>query len=143
VLLKYQMSGPISEEGVLRKLLQQMNRQAPSKRFRVSELLKMSEPSYVGKDGHNYSFSVDELRIVKDSLDSLGLDDVRLPIVLLADSSHEHSVWRVEGEIECALVCQLIGREFKEKRDRLFLYAPHVAMLRRRVPTCTVCLFMP
>ena len=137
------MSGPISEEGVLRRLLQQMNRQAPSKRYRVSELLTMPEPCYIGKDGHDYSFSVVELRIIKDALDSLGLNDVRLPIVMLADSSHEQSVWRVEGETECALVSHLIGKELKEKTDKIFLYAPHVAILRRRVPTCTVCLFIP
>ena len=141
--MKCQMSGPISEEGVLRRLLQQMNRQAPSQRIRVSELLRMSEPGYVGKDGEEYFFSVDELRVIKESLDVLGYRDIRLPIVLMADSSQEQSVWRVEGEVECALVCNLIDKESRTRTDRLFLYAPHVSMLRRKVPTCTVCLFMP
>jgi len=137
------MTGPISEEGVLRKLLQHMNSQVPSKRMRLSELLAMSEPHYVGRDGGEYAVSKEELKLIKEALGLLGVDDIRLPIVIMADSSHEQSAWRVEGENECALVLHLLGKSGPETKSKIFLYAPHVATLRRKVPTATVCMLVP
>jgi len=137
------MTGSISEEGVLRKLLQHMNSQVPSKRLRLSELLAMPEPHYVGRDGSEYAISKEELKLIKESLDLLGIDDIRLPIVIMADSSHEQSAWRIEGEVECTLVLHLLGKSGPELRSRVFLYAPHVADLRRKVPTASVCMLLP
>ena len=137
------MTGSISEESALRKLLQHMNSQVPSKRMRLSELLAMSEPHYVGRDGGEYAVSKEELKLIKEALDLLGIDDIRLPIVIMADSSHEQSAWRVEGEIECTLVLHLLGKSCSEIRSRVFLYAPHVAALRRKVPTASVCMLLP
>jgi uncharacterized protein (UPF0216 family) len=137
------MTGSISEEGVLRKLLQHMNSQVPSKRMRLSELLAMPEPHYVGRDGSEYAISKEELKLIKEALDLLGIDDIRLPIVIMADSSHERSAWRVEGENECALVLHLLGKSGPETKSRIFLYAPHIAALRRKVPTATVCMLVP
>jgi len=137
------MTGPISEEGVLRKLLQHLNAQAPSKRPTLSELEAMSEPVYIGRDGKEYIISREELRTVRGALDLLGIRDLKLPIVVLADSSFEQSSWRVEGELECALVLRLLGKINQDSSDRVFLYAPHVAALRRLLPTSTVILLMP
>jgi len=105
--------------------------------------LEMSEPSYQGRDGQRYSIAKDELRLISDIAAELGLLEIRLPIVLMADASHEQSVWRVEGQAECAVVSRVIGRAGTEGRERMFLYAPHVAALRRRLPTATACVFVP
>ena len=137
------MTGPISDESVLRRLLQHMNSQAPSRRLTLSELLKMSDPHYVGRDGNEYVISVEELKSIRNRLDALGISDIKLPIVLMADSSLEQSSWRVEGESECALVLHILGRDSSNDKARTFLYAPHVAALRRLLPTATVCLMMP
>lgn len=137
------MNGSVSEDAVLRKLLEHMNRQCPSRQRRLSELLQMPEPAYVGRDGREYAISKEELILMKNSLDILGISDIRLPILIAADSSHEQSVWRVEGEAECALVLHLLEKESTERKEKIFLYAPHMAALRRRVPTATVCILMP
>jgi uncharacterized protein (UPF0216 family) len=137
------MRGSISEEGVLRKLLEHMNSQVPSKRMKLSDLLAMADPRYIGRDGAEYMVSREELELVKDSLAFLQIGDIRLPIVLIADSSQEQSVWRIEGESECALVQHLLGKSDKERKERIFLYPPHIAVLRRKLPTTTVCMLVP
>lgn len=137
------MTGSISGEGTLKKLLQHMNNQVPSRRPKLSELLAMAEPHYVGRDGAEYLVSKEELRSVRAALDHLGIGDIRLPLILMADSSQQQSSWRVEGEVECALVLHLLGKANPERKDRVFLYVPLVAELRRIVPTTTVCMFMP
>jgi len=137
------MRGSISEEGVLRKLLEHMNSQVPSRRVRLSDLLAMPEPHYIGRDGAEYVISNEELELIKDSIVSLGMSDIKLPIVIIADSSQEQSAWRVEGESECALVLHLLERDNQERKERILLYAPHMAALRRKIPTATVCMLVP
>jgi uncharacterized protein (UPF0216 family) len=69
--------------------------------------------------------------------------DVKLPILVTAESSQEQSTWKVEGEAECAVVSYALERERVEQRDRIFLYAPHLMALRKKLPSATVCIFMP
>lgn len=137
------MSGGIGDESVLRRLIQQMNSKAPSRRLSLRELLEMPEPCYQGRDGERYSIGKDELKLISTLVTELGLPEIRLPIVLMADASYEQSVWRVEGRAECAIVSRMLGRECAEPKEKLFLYAPHVAALRRRLPTATTCAFVP
>jgi len=137
------MSGGIGDESVLRRLILQMNAQMPSRRVSLRRLLDSAEPGYEGRDGAMYAIDPEELKMIVGIVAELGLYDVRLPIVLMADASHEQSTWRVEGRAECAIVSRLLGREPAEAKDRIFLYAPHVAILRRRLPTAIACAFMP
>ena len=137
------MAGGVADEGVLRKLLQQMNSQVPSKRPRLTELVSMPDPHYEGRDGCRYVVDRRELELIGNALRSRDLLDVKLPIILMADTSHEQSTWRVEGEEECAVVSELLKRNDGDTRTRLFLYAPHIAELRRKLPTTIVCMFIP
>ncbi|OGS41903.1 MAG: hypothetical protein A3K67_02145 [Euryarchaeota archaeon RBG_16_62_10] len=137
------MSGGISEEGVLRKLVQQMNSRIPSRRCWLSELLTSEEPHYLGKDGSRFELDEQELRAVAKALAEIGERDVKLPILLIGDASQSKSVWRVEGNIECALLSHILGRQLGSDRERMFLYAPHLMTLRRKLPTTTACIFLP
>ncbi|OGS41847.1 MAG: hypothetical protein A3K67_08130, partial [Euryarchaeota archaeon RBG_16_62_10] len=92
------------------------------------------------RDGHSYGIDAAELALVRETLQKADHYDIRLPIVLVADAGHEQSTWRVEGPEECAVVSAVLGRPEREPRDRLFLYAPHVAELRRKLPTATTCM---
>jgi len=136
------MTGSISEEEVLKRLLQQMNAHVPSRRRRLSELVEMQEPHYDGRDGQQYLISKDELLLIRAALAKAGLRDVKIPIVLMADPGHEQSTWRVEGEEECAVISGVLGREVTGGKERMFLYGPHMADLRRKLPTTTICMFL-
>jgi len=137
------MTGGVSEEGVLRKLIQQMNRHAPARRVPLSELAEMKDPGYSDREGRFYSIGKDELVLVRIALNGRGLVDVRLPIVLLADASLSQSAWRVEGRAECAAVSAVLDRQVPEPGDRMLLYSVHMAVLRRKLPTVTVQVFLP
>ncbi len=137
------MSSGISGEGVLRRLLEQMNSQAPARRVRLREVVSSVDPHYVGKDGREYAMSREELERIASALRRRGLYDLRLPIIVMADASHQQSVWRIEGEEECAVIAEVLGRSEPESPSRMFLYGPHMAVLRRELPTTTVCLYIP
>ena len=137
------MSSGISGEGVLKKLLEQMNAHVPLRRRRLSELLQMDEPSYTDRNGRELSIDRTELELMKGLLDDCGLSDVKLPIVLIADAGQSQSTWRVEGKSECSLVSAVLGGKGRARSEKLFLYGPHVVELRRRLPTATTCIFVP
>ncbi len=124
-------------------MIQQMNAGLPAKRMLLSELLEMSEPHYVGGDGREYVLERKELETIRGILDKKGLRDVKLPIILIADASMEQSTWRVEGETECEVMMDVIGRNPPHPKERLFLYAAHLSVIRRRLPTTTVLMFLP
>ena len=104
------MADGVAEEGVLRKLLLQMNSHVPARRPRLSELATMPDPHFVGRDGHSYGIDAAELALVRETLQKADHYDIRLPIVLVADAGHEQSTWRVEGPEEGAVVSAVLGR---------------------------------
>lgn len=133
----------VSSEGTFRKLLQHMNQQVPSRRIWLSALMDLKEPSYTARDGTEYLFDREELEALQRLLKVLGQGDLKLPILLIADPSQEHSAWRVEGETECAVVSRLLDKQEGESKDKMYLYAPHMAVVRKKLPTTTVCMFLP
>jgi len=137
------MTGGVGEEGVLRKLIQQMNRHAPARRVLLSELAEMKDPGYSDREGRFYSIGKDELALVRKALEGRGHRDVKLPIVLVADASLSQSAWRVEGRTECAVVSAVLDRVVPEPGDRMMLYPAHMAVLRRKLPTATTQIFLP
>ncbi len=133
----------VSDERVLRKLLEHMNAQVPSKRIWLSELEQMAEPCYKSKDGREYAIDRSELATVREALRFLGMSDVKLPIVMFADSSYEVSTWRVEGREEVAVVSRIIDKPAMSDSEKVFLHGPHIAALRRKLPTATICVYVP
>jgi len=136
------MVSRLGEEGVLKKLLAQMNSHIPKRRPRLSELLREPEPSFEGRDGVKYVVEREELEAIRRVLAVRGLGDVRLPILLMADPSMSQSAWRVEGREECAVMSDVLGRGDEAVRERLTLYAPHLAIIMRKLPTTTVCVYI-
>jgi uncharacterized protein (UPF0216 family) len=136
------MVSGLGEEGVLRKLLTQLNSHIPRRRLRLSELLAEREPCFEGRDGISYVVERKELEAIQQMLSAHGLSDVRLPILLMADPTMSQSAWRVEGREECAVISDVLGRGDQEVRERLTLYAPHLAVIMRRLPTTVVCMYL-
>lgn len=133
----------IGNERVLGKLVQQMNSSLPRKKRLLSELLRTPDPHYEGRDGREYVLQKGELKLLRAVLDARGLRAVELPIVLLTDTSLENSAWRVEGESECEAILAILGRDNATRKDKLFLYPAHLSIVRRKLPTTTVPMFIP
>jgi len=133
------MASGLSNERVLRKLLEQMNSAIPARRIWLSELLEMDSPSYKDRDGREYALDRSELLLIRDLLSEYGLKDVKIPILLFSDTSQEQSAWRVEGSEECSVIARLLNREV---RDPMYLYLAHMSVIRRKLATTTVSVFV-
>ncbi len=133
----------IANDKVLGLLVQQLNSGLPRKRRLLSDLLKMPDPHYEGRDERRYVLDRRELELLREVVEDQGLRELEVPIVLMTDTSQEQSAWRVEDETECAVMMQILGRKMVRPTDRLVLYAAHLSVVRRKLPTTTVPMFIP
>ncbi|MEM2943180.1 MAG: DUF61 family protein [Methanomassiliicoccales archaeon] len=129
-------------ESSFEKFIASMNRHLPTARKRLADLLQEDKPSYCGKDGNVYSISKEELNYISSLLVDDDKERLRLPIIIMTDTTDSGGAWRVSGKIEVKLVSKVIGRE-PEKEDEIRIFYPHLFELRKKLPTTTTCFFVP
>jgi len=127
----------------MRKMLEMMNRHVPSKRTSLEELLKAKEAGYQGKDGINYHIKRKELELLESLVDPSERPKLKLPIIILTDTSYEAGgAWKVLGKVEVKVVSRIVGRD-PEFPDQMRLFHPHMVKLRSELPTATTTMFSP
>ncbi len=131
------------EDSSFRKLMEIMNRHVPPKRRSLAVLLSESDPSYTGRDGNEYRFKKKELEYLASLLDPYEQQKLKLPIIVMTDTSYgEGGAWKVMGRTETKVISLVVERK-PEKEDEMRLFHPHMTILRNKLPTTTTCMFMP
>ncbi len=130
------------DEKVMEGLIRNMNEHIPPKRKSLATMLDEEDPFYEGKDGRRYRVSKDELHIIADKAEPWDLDRIKIPILLMTDTSYGDGYWKVIGKAETRLVSRLINRE-PEKEDVIYIFYPQLNDLRRLLPTATNAMYMP
>lgn len=126
----------------LEKLIASMNRHLPSSRRRLSDLLSEKEPTYTGRDGTTYHLSREELQLVASCLEEWELSGLKIPILIMTDTSYGEGAWRISGRLEVKVVSKLMGKE-PDSEEEMRLFHPHLLELRRKLPSATTVLYMP
>jgi len=129
-------------ESSLQKLLSIMNSHLPIRRRYFKELMAEADPRYECKDGHSVRIDRKELQLIATILDEQELGRLRLPVILMSDTSTETGTWKASGKAEAKLLGKVIGKE-PETEDEIRLYFPHLNELRRKLPTATTVMFVP
>ncbi|MGD0057362.1 MAG: DUF61 family protein [Methanomassiliicoccales archaeon] len=130
------------DDKTLERLVVHMNRHVPSTRRRLSEMHLEKEPVYVGRDGTAYHVSHEELEVLASHLDEFDRSALKIPILIITDTSYPGGAWKVMGKVEAKVISLMIGKEM-ESTDEIRLFHPHVHELRRILPTATTVLYMP
>jgi uncharacterized protein len=130
------------DERVLEKLFKNMNEHVPSQRPNLADLLVSSDPSYTGKDGRTYHLDREELMLIGANLDRWDWSRLKVPILLMTDTTYEHGCWKVMGRLEVRLISRLVNRE-PEREDEMRIFYPQLLEIRRLLPTTTNSMYMP
>ena len=129
-------------ERAMQSLLSSMNAHVPSKRASLADLLDLQHPYYEAKDGTRYELDPKELRLIASTIDPWDIDRLKIPLLLVTDTSYEQGQWKVMGKLEVRVISKLIGRE-PDKPDEILVFYPHLKELRKLLPTTLLVMYMP
>lgn len=130
------------DEAILQKLLTSMNQHLPAKRRILSELLLEKDPHYLSKDGHRYRLDPKELEYIASLLDLFEKSRLRLPILIMTDTTYDSGGWKVVGKVEAKLISKVLDREMDNEEEIRFFF-PHLNELRKKLPTSTTVMYTP
>jgi uncharacterized protein (UPF0216 family) len=133
----------MQEDSQIRKMMEMLNRHVPSKRTSLADYLKGTDAEYEGKDGVRYHIKRRELEYLASLLDDWEWTKLKLPIIIMTDTSYEAGgAWKIMGKTEVKVVSKIVERE-PEFEDSMRLFHPHMVKLRTALPTATTTLFSP
>jgi uncharacterized protein (UPF0216 family) len=132
----------VFSDKTLAKMFQSMNEHIPAVRPNLADLLESKEPAYKGKDGRSYLVDRKELELLAKNLDKWDWPRLKIPILLMTDTSYEGGMWKVIGRTEVSVISKIIGRE-PEREDEILIFYPQLMDIRKLLPTCTNCMYMP
>ncbi|MBN1109796.1 MAG: DUF61 family protein [Methanomassiliicoccales archaeon] len=130
----------IFNERVMQRLFNDMNQHVPVKRRTLRALLEDPDPSYQGRDGRKYRLDRKELQLLSSILDEEETAHLKLPILIMTDTSYGEGYWKVMGRMEVKVISRLIGRE-PEREDEMRVFYPHLKEIRDKLPTSTNTVF--
>ncbi|MDI9644095.1 MAG: DUF61 family protein [Candidatus Verstraetearchaeota archaeon] len=116
--------------------LKKLNESLPMERKGILELLAMSNPSYKNIAGEIVFFNKEEVHQFSRWLPKEKLNALRLPIVIVRESSHKKGTYMIDGnELEVEAVNRALGRAPSTNK---YLFRPEVLELTRRFPSIVV-----
>lgn len=132
--------GDLFNERAMQRLFTNMNQHVPVKRRSLQQLLDDPDPSYLGKDGRTYRLDRKELTVLSELLEPEERSRLKIPILIMTDTSYGDGYWKVIGALEVKVLSRLIGRE-PEKDDEMRVFYPYLKEIRDTLPTATNTVF--
>ena len=132
--------GDLFNEMAMQRLFTNMNQHVPVKRRSLQQLLDDPDPSYLGKDGRTYRLDRKELTVLSELLEPEERSRLKIPILIMTDTSYGDGYWKVIGALEVKVLSRLIGRE-PEKDDEMRVFYPYFKEIRDTLPTATNTVF--
>ncbi len=128
----------IDPENLIKKQIISLNRHLPSRRKNLAELIAEEKPHVVGSDGTRHRFRKAELEKLASLIDERDYKNLKLPIYIEIDSTSDAS--RISGRLETGIVCEIL--KISPCKNEVFIYKPHIRMLRKEFPTATQYIFL-
>lgn len=126
------------ENGLLKKQIMVLNRHLPRRRKTLKELLGEDKPHVLGTDGSRHRFKKNELHKIASLIPEESWGKLKLPLYI--EISSEMSGSRVKGNIECNVVCQILGKD--DCSEEIYIYRGEVKVVRRELPTTSQYIFL-
>ncbi len=139
-IVKHRKMSDIFNERAMQRLFSNMNQHVPAKRRSLKQLLEDPDPSYEGKDGRRYRLGREELEFLSGFLDDDESSRLKLPILIMTDTSYGDGYWKIIGKLEVKVVSCIIGRE-PEKEDEMRVFYPYLKEIRDKLPTASNTVF--
>ena len=124
------------------KALAGMNTSAPVSKASLLDLSEMEKPSFRTRGGFEIEIDRSEIDLLMSICTEMEKIRLRLPINLVTDTSGEMSAWRIDGPTEAKVIARLLNKPLL-REDSIRIYYPDYTILREKLPTSIVTLYIP
>jgi len=130
----------MSTDRIIQFELARLNAHLPQQRITLKDVLSLSSPQVVAKDGSKHKFEHGELEYISKIVHADDWDKLRLPILIVINPKLGRGAAEVSGEVEVKVISQVLGKECRSQE--IVIYRPEIAVVRAKLPTTTQYFFM-
>ena len=127
----------------LRGELRVLNAHLPCEQKTLSDLLGEEYPNVVCNDGSTHLFKRKELEYLASMIDTDEQEALLLPILIEVNPGQGEMAIICRGEVEEKVISTILDMPVTPKQERIMLYKPQLARLRKPLKTTTQYLFSP
>ena len=124
------------------KMLAGMNSSAPAAKVSLLDLADSDEPSFRTRSGSTVEIDRSEIDLLMSVCTEMEKIRLKLPITMVTDTSGEMSTWRIDGKTEAAVISRILGKPLI-KEDSVRIYYPDYQILREKLPSSIVTMYLP
>ena len=124
------------------KALAGMNTSAPVSKASLLDLSEMDKPSFRTRGGFDIEIDRSEIDLLMSVCTEMEKIRLRLPINMVTDTSGEMSAWRIDGATEAKVISRILDKPLL-REDSIRIYYPDYMILREKLPTSIVTLYLP
>jgi len=127
----------------LRDELRVLNAHLPCEQKTLSELLGEEYPNVVCNDGSTHLFKRKELEYLASMTDTDEQGILLLPMLIEVGPGQSEVTIICQGEVEKKVISKILNIPTTVKENRIIIYRPQLALLRKPLKTTTQYLFPP
>ena len=124
------------------KMLAGMNSSAPAGKVSLLDLADSDNPSFHTRSGTVIDIDRAEIDLLMGACTEMEKIRLKLPITMVTDTSGEMSTWRIDGKTEAAVISRILGKPLI-KEDSVRIYYPDYQILREKLPSSIVTMYLP
>lgn len=142
-----QMPNQLSYQKILQECLRDelrvLNAHLPCEQKTLSELLGEEYPNVVCNDGSTHLFKRKELEYLASMTDTDEQEILLLPMLIEVNPGQSEVTIICQGEVEKKVISKILNMPTTVKENRIIIYRPQLALLRKPLKTTTQYLFLP
>ncbi len=127
----------------LRGELRVLNAYLPCEQKLLSDLLGEEYPNVVCNDGTTHLFKRKELEYLASMLDTGEQEALVLPMLIEVNPGQSEMAIICQGGVEEKVISKILDIPVTPKQNRIMIYKPQLALIRKPLKTTTQYLFFP
>ena len=126
----------------INRMIAGLNSTVPAVKVPLLDLAESDSPEFRTRGGSSVDIDRSEIDLLMDVCTEMEKIRLKLPITMVTDTSGEMSTWRIDGKVEAAVIARILGKPLL-REDSIRIYYPDYQILRERLPSSIVTLYLP
>ena len=126
----------------INRMIAGLNSTVPAVKVPLLDLAESDNPEFRTRGGSSVDIDRSEIDLLMDVCTEMEKIRLKLPITMVTDTSGEMSTWRIDGKVEAAVIARILGKPLL-REDSIRIYYPDYQILREKLPSSIVTLYLP